>query len=162
MIIGATTAADVLEIDHIKSGTIVIDDSDPHCFNVSKAIKRFEQKRDVLFVEGGPIKLPEPTNTSSVFYPEFPEISAVYNPVVQAQSRIANHQIMGCNFSGLLVTNYTEAIPNLGLVTIDVTKQYLALLYKLGIIGADPRCNDYIYNSKDIETFGITFNNIYS
>ena len=66
---------------------------------------------------------------------------------------------MGCIFSGLLVTNYNEAIPNLGLVTIDVAKQYLALLYKLGITGADPRCSDYIYSSKDIETFRNAFNN---
>ena len=43
LIIGATNVPDILDIDRLKPGTLIVDDSGPHCFSPEQAIKRFEK-----------------------------------------------------------------------------------------------------------------------
>ncbi|MGI8987927.1 MAG: amino acid adenylation domain-containing protein [Nocardioidaceae bacterium] len=51
----AATSADrpILDIDRLRPGTIVVDDSFPHCFDVDAAIRRMQRQGDVLVVGGG-------------------------------------------------------------------------------------------------------------
>nr|MBA2573278.1 AMP-binding protein [Nocardioidaceae bacterium] len=54
LIIAANSAdRPILDIDRLRPGTIVVDDSFPHCFDAGAAIRRMERQGDVLVVGGG-------------------------------------------------------------------------------------------------------------
>ena len=58
LIIGATNVPGVLDVDRLASGTIVVDDSFPHCFDLERAIARMSSRGDVLLVDGGFVSPP--------------------------------------------------------------------------------------------------------
>ncbi|MFI9587557.1 amino acid adenylation domain-containing protein [Streptomyces sp. NPDC052236] len=43
----------LLDVDRLRPGTIVVDDSFPHCFDAARAIERMRRQRDVIVVGGG-------------------------------------------------------------------------------------------------------------
>ncbi|MFC9796938.1 amino acid adenylation domain-containing protein [Streptomyces sp. NPDC127584] len=43
----------VLDVSRLRPGTIVVDDSFPHCFDTAEALTRMRERRDVLVVGGG-------------------------------------------------------------------------------------------------------------
>src|SRR5439155_10855092 len=53
LIIGATNVPDLLDVDRLSPGTLIVDDSAPHCFRPSEAFRRLEHAGDILFTEGG-------------------------------------------------------------------------------------------------------------
>ena len=61
LMIGATNAPDILQVDKLQPGTVLIDDSGPHCLNANLAFERFNQRQDILMTEGGKLQLPQPT-----------------------------------------------------------------------------------------------------
>ena len=95
LIIGATNVPDVLDVDRLLPGTLLVDDLGPHCFDPARAIARFAQQHDLLFTEGGAIQLPQPIHQT--FYTP----AAVAN--IFAASAHDNPQLMmGCVLSSLL------------------------------------------------------------
>lgn len=48
LIIGATNVPDVLDVDRLQPGTLLVDNSGPHCFDAQRAIARFERQHDLL------------------------------------------------------------------------------------------------------------------
>src|SRR5262249_2157335 len=60
LIVGATHVPDVLDVSRLAPGTLLVDDSAPHCFSPQAAIKRFEQSGDIVFTEAGVVLAPEP------------------------------------------------------------------------------------------------------
>ncbi|MFJ7072028.1 amino acid adenylation domain-containing protein [Streptomyces sp. NPDC098781] len=46
-------ATDILDVARLRPGTIVVDDSFPHCFDTTSALDRMSRDRDVLVVGGG-------------------------------------------------------------------------------------------------------------
>ena len=57
LIVGATNMPDVLDIISVKPGTLIVDDSSPHCFNVEIAQQRLMADGDILFTEGGLLRV---------------------------------------------------------------------------------------------------------
>ncbi len=51
---GATA---LLDVDRLRPGTIVVDDSFPHCFDTASALDRMSREQDVLVVGGGLLAL---------------------------------------------------------------------------------------------------------
>ncbi|WP_338119226.1 condensation domain-containing protein [Streptomyces neyagawaensis] len=47
----------LLDVDRLRPGTIVVDDSFPHCFDTARALERMRRERDVLLVGGGLLAL---------------------------------------------------------------------------------------------------------
>jgi amino acid adenylation domain-containing protein len=45
--------ATVLDVDRLRPGTVVVDDSFPHCLDTARAVERMRRQRDVLIVGGG-------------------------------------------------------------------------------------------------------------
>ncbi len=45
--------SEALDVDRIRPGPLVVDDSAPHCFPIEKALRRAMERRDVLFAEAG-------------------------------------------------------------------------------------------------------------
>ena len=58
-IFGATNVPGILDINRVKPGTLIVDDSFPPCFRVFEAIKRIETRHDILFTTGGLIRFPD-------------------------------------------------------------------------------------------------------
>jgi hypothetical protein len=57
---GATSAADVLDINQVRPGAVIVDDSFPTCFNLNQAIQRAQQKGDFIATIAGALgSLPE-------------------------------------------------------------------------------------------------------
>ncbi|MEU4154908.1 amino acid adenylation domain-containing protein [Actinoplanes sp. NPDC026670] len=54
VIIAATSSGPrTLDVDRLRPGTILVDDSFPHCFDTSRALARMRTRGDVLIVGGG-------------------------------------------------------------------------------------------------------------
>jgi amino acid adenylation domain-containing protein len=54
LIVAAVSGAGtVLDVDRLRPGTIVVDDSFPHCFDTVRAVQRMRLRQDVLVVGGG-------------------------------------------------------------------------------------------------------------
>ena len=60
LIVGATNVAEILDIDLVAPGTIVVEYSAPHLFRADRALRRFLERRDILVTEGGVLAAPEP------------------------------------------------------------------------------------------------------
>ncbi|MFE2182109.1 hypothetical protein [Streptomyces sp. NPDC059455] len=50
---GGSGGTAVLDIDRLRPGTVVVDDSFPHCFDTARALARMRERCDVLTVGGG-------------------------------------------------------------------------------------------------------------
>ncbi|MEV6596185.1 amino acid adenylation domain-containing protein [Actinoplanes sp. NPDC051346] len=54
VIVAATSGGPgTLDVDRLRAGTVVVDDSFPHCFDTARALARMRDRRDVLVVGGG-------------------------------------------------------------------------------------------------------------
>jgi amino acid adenylation domain-containing protein len=53
LIVGATNVPNVLDVEQLGPGALIVDDSAPHCFTPERAIRRFEADGDILFTAGG-------------------------------------------------------------------------------------------------------------
>ncbi|MER6157838.1 amino acid adenylation domain-containing protein [Streptomyces sp. NPDC001868] len=63
---GPTT---LLDVDRLRPGTIVVDDSFPHCFDTARALDRMRREQDVLIVGGGLLAL---DSTETHLSPDLP------------------------------------------------------------------------------------------
>src|SRR5207237_573753 len=95
-------------------GTLLVDDSSPHCFRLDRAVRRLRERQDVLFTEGGMLRAPRPLRQLLYvpaelerFVRDVPaELFANYDP----------HHITGCVLSSLLSARRAELPPTVGLV----------------------------------------------
>jgi amino acid adenylation domain-containing protein len=147
-IIGATNVPEVIEIERLAPGTIVIDDSFPHCFDLDKAIGRTRSRGDILPVDGGlvspcgPIEwtMTLPANLAAVLghheAPLLPDSSA----------------ITGCILSSLLSQAH-DAPATTGPVSIAACRDHWQSLNRLGIGAAPLRCGRWSPSDAYIDHF---------
>ncbi len=142
LIIGATNVPDILDIERVKPSTLIVDDSGPHCFSPEQAIKRFEEKKDILFTEGGVLLAPHPIETV-IHLPEW--IKNNLNETSWNEYVPTNPQhIMGCVLSSLLSTKFNYMKPTVGLLNVETCVQHYQGLEKLGFQSADLHCEGYV------------------
>jgi amino acid adenylation domain-containing protein len=149
LIIGATNVPDVLDISQVQSGTLIVDDSGPHCFNLERAIKRFEEHQDILFTEGGVLKSPQPI-TETLYFPHhwekhlpiLSEYAIKYNPF----------EITGCVFSSVL-SSYHQLKPTVGLVQLDESVKHFETLKRMDFQAADLHGENYVLPLEAISHF---------
>jgi predicted amino acid dehydrogenase len=142
LIIGATSVPDILDIERVKPGTLIVDDSGPHCFSPEQAIKRFEKQKDILFTEGGVLLAPHPIETV-IHLPEW--IKNNLNEALWKEYVPTNSQhIMGCVLSSLLSTRFDYMEPTVGLLNLETCVQHYQGLEQLGFQSADLHCEGYV------------------
>ncbi|MCP4687937.1 MAG: non-ribosomal peptide synthetase, partial [Desulfobacterales bacterium] len=146
LIIGAANAYDVLDIDAVKPGTLIVDDSYPHCFNSQWAIRRFEEKKDILFTEGGALKLPRPMNETRYI----PRNARPGGDGSELERFLGNmrHEpftVMSCVLAGLLSSSFEDFKPTTGFVDPGTCFRYYKKLDQLGFQAADLHCMDHDY-----------------
>lgn len=143
LIIGATNVPDILDIQRVKPGTLIVDDSGPHCFSSELAIKRFEEQKDILFTEGGVLQAPHPME-SVIYLPESIKNNMDKNSWPAYFGTTNPQHITGCVLSSLLSSCFDYMKPTVGLVNVETCMQHYQGLEQLGFQAADLHCEGYV------------------
>ncbi|MDF5733215.1 MAG: condensation domain-containing protein, partial [Rhizonema sp. PD38] len=134
---------DILDLTRVKPGTMIVDDSAPHCFPLELAIQRFQEQEDILFTEGGFMRSPHPI--SQLKYLPRPAEKYI-SAQVEALAKSNPHNITGCVFSSLLSSSFDDLKPTLGFVEGSTSLEHYEVLVQLGFQGADLHCEKYVHS----------------
>jgi hypothetical protein len=151
LIVGATNVAEILEIDRLASGTIVVDDSAPHLFRSDDALLRFHERHDILVTEGGVLASPEPLPLSA-YIPEGlgPWLEA---GLIALAARSQPRYITGCILSGLLSARFAHLSPTVGLIDSRTALEHYETLDALGYRAAGLHLDDAPLDEAAIRLF---------
>jgi hypothetical protein len=155
LIVGATNVPDVVDLNLIKPGTLIIDDSAPHCFNPEDATRRFRVKEDVLFSEGGVLWSSDPITQLRHVDLRMERRAGLFYREVIARSR--PQRITGCVFSSLLSTCFQDVEPTVGKVEDRVALKHYQKLVSLGYRAFNLHCGGFLLPQTSIENFGRNF-----
>ena len=142
---------EVLDLGLVKEGTLIVDDSGPHCFKTEDAMRRFLDREDILFSEGGTLHSPDPV-TQLRYLPQqaehraghfYRKVFANFNPF----------RITGCVFSSLLCSLYDELKPTVGLADDRESLLHYQKLVSLGFRAADLHCEGRVSASGEHPEF---------
>ncbi len=151
LIIGATNMPGVLDVDRLLPGSIVVDDSFPHCFDSELAVGRMTRRRDVLLVEGGFVLPREPIEWTSALPDNLPSgFDAAFGmgwlPFEDTTA------ITGCILSGLLSKKW-GATPSVGPIGLNDCREHWDLLVRLGVGAAPLRCGSWRVPEASLASF---------
>ncbi|MFG2803702.1 amino acid adenylation domain-containing protein [Streptomyces pseudovenezuelae] len=102
---GGTTT--LLDVDRLRPGTIVVDDSFPHCFDTARALRRMRDAGDVLILGGGLLALDA---TETHLAPDLPAAALTGHAATGTQHRPALHlpgTLASCRLESLLHAHLT-------------------------------------------------------
>src|SRR5262249_25243634 len=97
LLVGATNVPDILDVDRLAPGALLVDDSSPHCFRPDRAARRLRERQDVLFTEGGMLRAPHPLRQVIYVPAELEQVAQAVPAEVFAN--YDPHHITGCVFS---------------------------------------------------------------
>jgi hypothetical protein len=151
LIVGATNVPDILDVDRLAPGTLIVDDSAPHCFAVDDALRRLRDSGDVLFTEGGVLRMPQasgavrylPRVAARTANPEYLEWFAEYDPM----------HLAGCMLSGLLSACFDDLEPTVGPIGDDACFRHHERLARLELRAADLQCMGHLLPEESIRSF---------
>jgi thioesterase domain-containing protein len=155
VIVGATNVPDILDVNRVAPGTILIDDSAPHCFRSDEALKRFEQRKDILVTEGGVLVAPDVLPTL-VHIPPGLDPSLHANLTAMLAMSEPRH-ITGCVLSGLLSARFEDLPTTLGLIEPETALRHFETLTRLGFEAASLHLDDTRLDEPSIAAFRSTF-----
>ncbi|MGH6771548.1 MAG: amino acid adenylation domain-containing protein [Xanthobacteraceae bacterium] len=144
--VGATNAPDVIDVDRLNRGSIVVDDSFPLCFDLQKARRRFESKADILCVAGGSVA-PNSAIDWDLALP--PGIATMVRD--GAALRPPSAAITGCILSSLMPASGLR--PTLGAVSLDDCRHYWDGFASLGIKAGPLHCGPWTLTTMDLHRF---------
>jgi hypothetical protein len=150
VIVGATNVADVLDVGRLRPGTIVVDESGPHCFAMGAARDRIAARGDVVFSEGGLLEAPKALPRTYYWPPVADDVRWVFERVMAAQRP---RTITGCIVSGLLSTTDSSAATTLGPFQTETVSAHASALRRCGLGSAGVNCEGLIYPPGALETF---------
>jgi predicted amino acid dehydrogenase len=153
LILGATNVPDVLDINQVKSGTLIVDDSGPHCFKSALAIERFQEHQDILFTEGGVLKSPQPIS-EVIHLPYHLEKSFSSKQLEEFLKLLKRNpfEITGCVFSSLLSSS-ENLKATVGFVQLNESVKHYETLISKGFQAADLHCENYVLPNETISHF---------
>jgi amino acid adenylation domain-containing protein len=151
LIVGATNVPDLLHVESLKPGTLIVDDSAPHCFEPQALIQRLQSSQDILFSAGGAVQPVEPVRRIR-YLPRHIEQMMLPEAARVISNRDA-HRLAGCAFSSLLLSRFRELPPSVGLVDVASSVQHYKLLTQLGHQAAELHCEDYLLPESLIGAF---------
>ncbi|CAL9352996.1 D-alanine--D-alanyl carrier protein ligase [Streptomyces sp. enrichment culture] len=129
LVTAVSGAAAVLDVDRLRPGAVVVDDSFPHCFDTGRALARMRERRDVLVLGGGLLRV-GPTDR---------EVAADL-PAAVAAGYLAQPWIEGtlasCRAESLLHAAGDELPPVHGLVDAAVARAHWEAVERAGITAA--------------------------
>jgi hypothetical protein len=112
---------------------------------------RFEAHEDILFTEGGVLRLPEPFQRT-LYLPQRVQ-EQMGATALEAISKYNPFHIGGCVLSGLLTARYENLGPTLGIVDDATCKSHYQQLEHLGCRAAELQCNGYTLPEESVRSF---------
>jgi myxalamid-type polyketide synthase MxaB len=156
VIVGATNVTDLLDIAKLQPGTIIIDDSAPHCFRTEDAFARLEKQGDILFTEGGVLMAPTPIPQTAFVSPFVKQLLDT-DPVKMMAQGHPQH-ITGCILSSALTLKYSDLAATIGIATLEENLRHFHKLteirYDAGMLHCDGRLIDEAAIARFREKFG--------
>lgn len=110
LIVAASSTPNILDVDAIPSGTIVVDDSFPHCFDEQQAIRRMNHKADVVITCGGLLKCKSVKRSLML-----PVSEAVKKQIAAA---VPEFGLASCQLESVLLARFPDMPLTIGLVDI--------------------------------------------
>jgi hypothetical protein len=157
LIVGATNVAEILDIDRVAPGTIVVDDSAPHAFRSDAALRRSHERGDILVTEGGVLSAPG-TLPLLVHVPGGLE-PWLRNGLVSLMARTPPRYITGCVLSGVLSARYAHLTPTVGLIDGRTALLHYEMLDELGYEAAGLHLDDSPLDGRIIDDFRSRYGN---
>jgi hypothetical protein len=148
VIVGATNVPGILDVERLRPGTLIIDDSSPHCFDRERAIQRLREREDILFTEGGMLRSPQPIHKLMYVPPILPRSEQLDAMITRNPS-----EIFGCIFSSLLSSRQEGIEPSLGIVDVRASSKHHTLLRQLGFEAADLHCEEFVIPAESVRSF---------
>lgn len=149
--VGAVNVPDILDVDRLPAGALLVDDSAPHCFRTDKALRRLRIRGDILFTEGGTLWAPEPIR-QLVHMPE--ELEPLARTLPQDILPVHDpRQITGCIVSGLLATRFEHLKPTVGQISPADALSHFRSLAELGFRASPLHCDGYLAAREDVARF---------
>jgi acyl carrier protein len=158
VIVGATDVPGLLDIMAIKPGAMVVDISASGCFKSDHAIRRFEDRKDMLFSEGGALKLPSPIRRMR-YLPRHMEQASDPAPVEALTNRNPS-QIGSCALSSLLSARFEDRGSVTDSVDGSCCEIHYRLLTQLECQAADLHCGDFVLPKQSIQCFRQRFGSV--
>jgi hypothetical protein len=151
LLVGATNVPDILDVDRLAPGTLLVDDSSPHCFRPDRAVRRLREHEDILFTAGGMLHAPQPIR-QVIYVP--PDLEHVAGAVPgEAFANYDAHHITGCVLSGLLSTHRVGLPPTVGLANLPACLAHYEGVTGLGFRAAALHCDGFALEEKTVRNF---------
>ena len=154
LLVGATNVAEVLDLERVKPGTLIVDDRRPQCFKAEDAVRRFLSKGDILFTEGDTLQ--SPTVITQLKYIPRQALQRLGRPA-EAFTRFNPFRIHGCVLSSLLSARYDDLRPTIGFANDRDSWLHYQKLSSLGFQAAGPHCEQFVFQQEQIRNFRARF-----
>ena len=136
-IIAALSASEVLDVERLRPGTIVVDDSYPPAFTLSRAIRRIEDRADILFSNAGMLRLPRPVRETLVL-PNGAEAALEAAGVAAFRDEVARdaRELTACVLSSALTASRRDSDRRSGWRKLDDLVSHYRGLQDAGVSAA--------------------------
>jgi len=152
LMIGATNVPDIISTDMLRPGTIIIDDSAPHIFEVDSCLERFKKQKDILVLQAGKLTLSKLFNC---IYTDFKRLSRSKTHIGNKRCIRMQREIMGCTFGSLLPLISEKTPSTLGTIEAQTAVSYYDFFCKQKILASSLQCGNHLYQPTEIEEFRI-------
>jgi CRP-like cAMP-binding protein/predicted amino acid dehydrogenase len=132
LLFSATSAPEVIDIDRVLPGTLLVDDSQPHCWSRTKAWARVKARGDVFPCEAGLIDC-----STLAFRSFFP-----FDYIEDAAAGTTHAWC--CLTEGLLLARNAHLGPTIGEPTLESMVAYEAAFEEAGLRVAPLRCGPHL------------------
>jgi hypothetical protein len=154
-IVTAVSVPDVLEVDRLRPGTLVVDDSYPPAFPVEAAMRRLQAEADIFFSNAGMLRLPAPIHETVLVPAGAEELLARFGVDAYREEAVRDpYELTACVLSSLLTGRPDGAFPpTVGLAGLPELMQHYHELEFLSIGPARPQCEKYFVPEEAVERF---------
>ena len=142
VIIGATNVPGVLDADRLLPGSVIVDDSAPHCFDLEALRRRLARQADVFANEAGLLQTPAALRHDLFLPGSAAQAARLLSPTF-IQQAFGERHIMGCILSSILSAQM--GLPRtIGFVKAEDALLHYQLLEQLGYEApSELRCYDF-------------------
>jgi len=151
LIVGATNVPEILNLQSVKEGTLIVDDRRPQSLKMDDAIQRFLTRQDILFTEGDTLRSPDAVTQMRYLPRQLEQKASGF--CMELIRRYDPFRMTGCVFSSLLSAHYQDLKPTLGLVNDHAALQHYQKLIALGFRAFDLHCESYLLSQASISNF---------
>lgn len=153
MLIGATNAANVVDVGRLAPGCLLIDDSGPHCFDPKLAWERMQRQQDLLAIEAGELRTPFAMQEQRYVPAGAVQIEHLMRSEEMIALREHAQEIMGCLVTGV-ISLALQVPTTLGRVQAQVSQQHYEALVRAGFGAAAPHLGNTLIPEPLLERFG--------